>query len=223
MKSDAPGPRAHRVLIVDDHPLVRHGLREMLSRQPDLEMLGECETAVEAVRAALALQPDLVIVDIALKDTNGLDLLKRLRKQDRSLRMLVLSMHDEAFFAERALRAGAGGYVSKQESPQRVLEAVRSVLKGGVYLSPEMTARILHGAPATPEKSQNAGLGRLTDRELEVFDSIGRGLSTRHIAEALQLSVKTVEAHRENIKRKLAIKDSSGLARRAYDWVLNRT
>jgi DNA-binding NarL/FixJ family response regulator len=222
MKNDSTKPHAHRVLIVDDHPLVRHGLREMLSRQPDLQVVGECETANEAVRASRTLEPDLVMVDIALKDTNGLDLLKRLRKQSRTLKMLVLSMHDEAFFAERALRAGAGGYVSKQESPQRVIEAVQSVLKGGVYLSPEMTARILHGAPATAEKSQGGGLGRLTDRELEIFDSIGRGLSTRHIAETLQLSVKTVEAHRENIKRKLAIKDSSGLARRAYDWVLNR-
>jgi len=223
MKTDAVQLRAHRIVIVDDHPLVRHGLREMLSRQADLEVIGEFETASEAVRACRVLEPDLVIVDLALKETNGLDLIKRLRKQNKDLRMLVLSMHDEAFFAERALRAGAGGYVSKQEPPQRVVDAVRSVIKGGVYMSPEMTASLLHGAPAAADGNRaSAGLKRLTDRELEVFDAIGRGLSTRHIAESLQLSVKTVEAHRQNIKHKLAIKDSSGLARRAYDWVLNR-
>jgi len=207
-----------RVLVVDDHPLVRHGLREMLAHQPKLLLCGETDSAAEALELCRVHAPELVIVDISLKDTNGIELIKRLRKQSPRLKALVLSMHDEAFYAERALRAGARGYVSKQEAPERVLEAIWVVMNGGTYLSPEMTSRVLQIVPMSDGGVPRAGVARLTDRELEVFDAIGRGVSTREIAEILSLSVKTVESHRENIKRKLAIKTGGGLSREAYEW-----
>ena len=209
-----------RVMIVDDHPVVRHGLRELLSHEPDLELCGEAESAEEALRLVGGLAPDLVIVDILLKGNNGIDLVKRLRTLHPGMRMLVASMHDESFLAERALRAGAMGYVCKQEPVERMLTAIRSVLRGGVYLTPDMTARIVQAATPHGRGETGSAVPRLSDRELEVFEAIGRGRSTRAIAESLNLSVKTVETHRENIKRKLSLKNSTELVQRAWQWTL---
>jgi DNA-binding NarL/FixJ family response regulator len=209
-----------RVMIVDDHPVVRHGLRELLSHEPDLELCGEAESAEEALRIVGGLAPDLVIVDILLKGNNGIDLVKRLRALHPGVRMLVASMHDESFLAERALRAGAMGYVCKQEPVERMLTAIRSVMRGGVYLTPDMTARIVQAATPHGRAETGSAVPRLSDRELEVFEAIGRGRSTRAIAESLNLSVKTIETHRENIKRKLFLKNSTELVQRAWLWTL---
>jgi len=215
-----PTARRGRVMIVDDHPVVRHGLRELLAHEPDLVLCGEADSAEEAMRLVPTLMPDLVIVDILLKGTNGIDLVKRLRALHPECRMLVASMHDESFLAERALRAGAMGYVCKQEPVERMLEAIRNVLRGGVYLTPDMTARIIQAATPRGRGDSASSIPRLSDRELEVFEAIGRGRSTRAIAETLNLSVKTVETHRENIKRKLSLKNSTELVQRAWQWTL---
>jgi len=209
-----------RIMIVDDHPVVRHGLRELLSHEPDLELCGEAESAEEALRLVGSLAPDVVIVDILLKGTNGIDLVKRLRALYPGCRMLVASMHDESFLAERALRAGAMGYVCKQEPVERMLEAIRNVMRGAVYLTPDMTVRIVQAATPRGRGDGASSIPRLSDRELEVFEAIGRGRSTRAIAESLNLSVKTVETHRENIKRKLSLKNSTELVQRAWQWTL---
>src|SRR5258708_16901025 len=190
MSNPAVGGQPFRVFVVDDHPLVRHGLREMLAHQPELLLCGETDSAAGALELCREHAPDLVIVDISLKDTNGIELIKRLRKQSPRLKALVLSMHDEAFYAERALRAGARGYVSKHEAPERVLEAIRVVMSGGTYLSPEMTSRILQLVPAAVDRIPRAGVARVTDRELEVFDGIGRGVSTPALASTLAVRVK---------------------------------
>ncbi len=213
--------RARRILLVDDHPVMRQGLRELLSREPDLEICGEAEDALEAVRLVESLSPDLMIVDISLKGSSGIDLMKRIRAMHPEVRMLVASMHDEVLYADRALRAGAMGYVSKQEAAEMLLDAVRHVLRGGVYMSPEMRARILARAPGEP-KGDGSPVASLSDRELEVFEAIGTGRSTREIAEQLHLSVKTIETHRENIKRKLGLAGNIELIQRSCRWVLER-
>ena len=214
-----PGTRG-RIMVVDDHPVVRHGLKELLSHEPDLEICGEAEGAEDALRLVGPLAPDLIIVDILLKGTNGIDLVKRLRALYPGIRILVASMHDESFLAERALRAGAMGYVCKQEPVERMLEAIRSLLRGGVYLSPDMTARVVQATMPRGRGDNSSAVSRLSDRELEVFEAIGHGRSTRLIAESLNLSVKTVETHREKVKRKLGLKNSTELVQRAWQWVL---
>ena len=212
--------RARRILVVDDHPVVRHGLREFLAHEPDLEVCGEAADAQEALRMVESLSPDLMIVDISLNGTSGIDLIKRVRAQWPEVRMLVSSMHDEEFYADRALAAGAMGYVCKNEAVSSVLDAIRMVLHGTVYLSPAMTERILRRIrPAEGAESKSPVAG-LSDRELEVFEAIGRGRSTREIAGHLHLSVKTIETHRENIKRKLGLTGNTELLQRSCRWVL---
>jgi len=213
----------HRVsvLIVDDHPLVRSGLHELIKHEPDLEVCCEAASLQEAVQFLGHHSPDVAILDISLPDGNGLDLIKRLRIRNPDTRILVLSMHDETLLAERALRAGALGYINKEEAAENIVSAIRQILKGKTWMSQRMTEHLLRaGAPGTSE-SFTSPVDCLSDRELEVFELIGRGLGTGDIAGKLHLSVKTIETHRANIKKKLYINSGSELTRRAMQWSLD--
>jgi DNA-binding NarL/FixJ family response regulator len=201
------------VFLVDDHPIVRQGLAQLINNEADLTVIGQGEDAFESLRAIREAKPDLVLVDVSLKDSDGIELLKELKSQSPDLPALVVSMHDESLYAERALRAGAGGYVMKQEAPQTLLVAIRTVLSGQVYVSGKMGATLLKRMVAGKKRDGGLPMDRLTDRELEVFRLIGAGKSVKEIAENLFLSVKTVEAHREHIKEKLNIKSSAELLR----------
>lgn len=211
--------RKVRVLIVDDHPIVRQGLAHLINREPDLHVIGEAEHASQALRLVDAEQPDLVIVDIMLKDTSGLELIKQLKSRDAKTPILVISMHDESLYAERALRAGARGYVMKQEATASMLTAIRCVLRGQIYVSNQLEAVILQRLLERPMAVERSPIERLSDRELEIFELIGQGLSTREIAQRLYLSVKTVESHREHIKDKLHASTAAAVLRHAIHWV----
>ena len=213
--------RIARIMIVDDHPLVREGLAARLARQPDLEVCCEADDASEALRLVREQQPDLAIVDISLKSGSGIDLIKRVRAEAPGVKLLVLSMHPGTLYAERALRAGASGYVNKQEARERVIEATRRVLAGGYYLSPELNDYMLHHLAATRERGQ-LSVETLSDRELEIFELIGQGLTTKEIAARLHLGAKTVETHRHRIKQKLKLRNAAALAQRAAQWVLEK-
>ncbi len=217
-----------RVFLIDDHPILRQGLANVLNQQATLCVCGEASDPAEALSAVERLQPDLALVDLSLRSGDGIELLKDLRVRQPRMLTLVLSMHDEALYAERALRAGARGYVMKQEKLDRLLLAISRVLSGAIYVSDQVAAhavqRLAVGNNGTmtsaPEATQSldAYVQRLTDRELQVFRLIGRGLGTRLIAETLHLSRKTIESHREHIKTKLAFKDGSELIQRAIQW-----
>ena len=214
-----------RVLLVDDHPILRQGLANVLNEQPHLCVCGEAQGRTDALNAAERLQPDLAIVDLSLRTGDGIELIKDLRARLPQVLTLVLSMHDETIYAERALRAGARGYVMKQEKFDPLLLAIGRVLSGAIYVSDQVTAhavqRLALGAvsgPEAAEESADAYVGRLTDRELQVFRLIGQGLGTRLIAENLHLSRKTIESHREHIKAKLGLRDGSELIQRAIQW-----
>lgn len=209
--------RKAKILIVDDHPVVRHGLALIIQDEPDLTVCGEAEGNTEALQLLKDEKPDLVIIDILLKDGNGIDLIKQIRAYEDGTRMLVSSMHDEVLFAERALRAGALGYINKQEATTDLITAIHQVLKGKVYLSARIADRILKSPKSLDEKS---GIESLSDRELEVFEMVGQGLSTREIANRLHLSIKTIETHRENIKKKLSLGSNLELIRQAVHWTL---
>jgi DNA-binding NarL/FixJ family response regulator len=214
-----PPGRPGLVLIVDDHPIMRHGLRELLSHEMDLAVCGEAEDSSAALRLIESLKPDVVLVDISLKDGNGIDLIKRIRAQYPALRTLVASMHDEHLYAERALEAGALGYVSKQEPVERVVEALRAVLRGEIFLSPEASTRLLRRLTSRRNPKAESPIALLSDRELEVFEAVGRGRSTRAIALELNVSIKTVETYRENIKQKLSLTSNTELIQRSFRWV----
>jgi len=216
-----PAPNQYRVLIVDDHPIVRRGLRELIADEPDLDVCGEAEDVDGALQLVDAARPDIVVVDLSLKSGHGLELIQQIKSRDDRIKMLVSSMHDESLFAERALRAGASGFISKQEAPDKIIEAVRQVLDGGVYLSSRMSNRLLSRVSGGQSLDEDP-IGGLSDRELEVFEMIGQGLSTKEIAGRLSLSQKTIETHREKIKAKLNLKHGSELGRRAVQWVLER-
>ena len=207
-----------RILIVDDHPIVREGLSLMMNREPDLMVCGEAEDASAALTAIATTRPDFLIVDISLNGPDGLDLLKNIRARFRSLPVLVLSMHDETIYAERALRAGANGYIMKQEATEKVLVAVRQILGQKVYVSDRIANRMLQQYISGSATQENSPISELSDRELEVFRLIGEGHSTRMIAEELHLSVKTVESYQAHIKNKLSLKNARELVQRAIQW-----
>ncbi len=218
-----PTRELSKILIVDDHPLVRAGLRQLISDEPDFKVCGEAANVHEAVSMARETRPDLAIVDISLADGSGLDLIKRIHAIASAVRILVASMYDESIFAERAIRAGAMGYINKQEAAENVIEAVRQILDGKFYLSPQLTDHLVRqGIAGASAKSQNSVIGTLSDRELGVFEFIGRGLSTAQIAAKLKLSVKTIETHRAHIKKKLNLQSASELTMRAVQWTLER-
>lgn len=206
-----------RVLIVDDHPMMRQGLAQLIDNEPDLEVCSEADTAGEALNVLAGQKLDLVLLDISLPDKNGLELIKDIQALKPGLLILVVSMHDEALYAERVLRAGARGYIMKQEGGKKLLQAVRQVLSGQVYVSEKMSARILEIFSGR-RGSSSSPIERLSDREFEVFQLISQGRNTRDIAEHLSLSVKTVEVHRANIKHKLKLKTANDLMHYAVRW-----
>ncbi len=214
--------RKRRVLIVDDHPLVRAGIAALIGHERDLEVCGETGTFGEALELAFLTEPDLAIVDLSLADGSGLELVKRLKVRQPGVRLLVCSMHEESLFAQRALNAGAMGYINKQEATSHVIEAIHRVLQGKVYLTQRMTDQVLQGLARGSAADGAPSIRDLTDRELEVFSLIGRGVATSHIAEQLHLSVKTVEAHRDKIKKKLNLASGSELTRYAVQWTLEQ-
>lgn len=212
-------PAIKRILIVDDHPVVRQGVRHMLEQEPDLRVCAEAESAGEALQALQKQKPDLAIVDISLKGTDGLELTKWIRAQDEDLPILVLSMHDESLYAERVLRAGAHGYLMKAEVGDKIIAAVRKVLAGEIYLSEKVGQSILHEVSGRGGPLDESPIRNLSDRELEVFRLIGQGHGTREIANLLHLSVKTIETYRAHIKEKLGLTSATQLVRYAAQWV----
>src|SRR5271170_4872054 len=217
----AAANRKSKIFVVDDHPIVRQGLGLLINREPDMIVCGAAEEAQSALRAIPTLQPDVMVVDISLSGPDGLELVKTIRTRDANLPILVLSMHDESIYAERALRAGANGYIMKQEATEKVLVAIRRILQGEVYLSERLTSTMLqqfvHGSAGT----KSSPIVSLTDRELEIFRLIGEGHSTRRIADELHLSVKTIESYQAHIKEKLALKNARELVQHAIEWTVN--
>jgi DNA-binding NarL/FixJ family response regulator len=214
-----PGQERAKVFLVDDHPLVREWLSQLIQREDDLAVCGEAEDTQEALHKIEQTKPDIVVADISLKNTHGLELVKDLQARLPSLPVLVLSMHDESLYAERVLRAGAKGYITKQEATKKILQAVRQVLSGQIYISEKMASRMVHKMVLGRADNQKSPIERLTDRELEVFQLIGRGQGTRRIAADLHLGVKTVESYRARIKEKLKLEDGTQLLQHAIQWV----
>ena len=219
MRGDfASGSAKRTVFIVDDHPIVRQGLALLINREPDLAVCGDAEEAASALRRIEELKPDLVVVDISLHGPDGLDLLKTIRARDPNLPVLILSMMDELLYAERGLRAGANGYIMKQQATEQVLVAIRRILGGEVYVSERIANKMLHLFVGGSPTEQISPVADLTDRELEVFRLIGEGHGTRQIADELHLSVKTVESYQAHIKEKLLLKNGRELVQRAIQW-----
>ena len=221
MKRNQTKKRA-RILIIDDHPAVREALAFRIGRQSDLQVCGEAANMGDALRLVADTQPDVAVVDISLKSGNGIDLIKRIKDRNEHVRMVVWSMHSESLYAERALRAGALGYVNKDQATDTIVEAIRRVLAGKVYLSDAMTERLLQRAVGGEAiAALRSPVEILADRELEVFRLIGAGVKTTDIAEQMHLSIKTIETYRDRIRKKLDLKDGSELAHYATRWILN--
>ena len=208
-----------RVLLIDDHAILRQGLAQLINQEADMAVCGEAEEAPKGFEAVNTLKPDVAVVDISLKGGNGLELIKNIKASHPNLPILVLSMHDESLYAERALRAGGLGYIMKEEAAESVIAGIRKVLKGEIVLSDKMQAKLLHQLVSGRLKQGGSAIDTLSDRELEVFRMIGEGRSTRQIAEDLHLSVRTVEAYREYIKEKLNLKNATELVQQAFQWV----
>jgi len=208
-----------RILIVDDHPIVRQGLSELINHESDLVVCGQAEDSHEAIKAVRELNPNMAIIDITLKETSGLELIKDIHAQYPNLPVLALSMHDENLYAERSLRAGAMGYIMKQEATENVIEAVRKILGGEIYVSERMAAKMVRKLVTGQTETSCSQVDSLSDRELEVFSLIGRGHGTRQISERLHLSVKTIETYRAHIKDKLNLADAAELLQYAIQWV----
>ncbi len=218
-KKASPGAVARKkVFLVDDHPIMRQGLKQLIDNEPDLSVCGEAADSHEAITGIQALTPDLVLLDISLPGRSGLELLKDLHALRPGILVLVVSMHDESLYVERVLKAGGRGYIMKQEGGEKFLEAIRHVLKGQIYVSQKMSAKLLEIFSGRREEAASSPVEFLTDREFEVFQLIGAGRSTREIANELKLSVKTVEVHRINIKEKLKLNTSNELIWYAVRW-----
>jgi len=212
-----------RILIIDDHPIVRQGLKMMIEDEPDLTVCGEANGMSQAMQLYFETEPDVVIADISLENGSGIELVKELMAQDEDLKILVCSMHEETLFAERALHAGAKGYINKEQATEKLIVAIRRVAEGRVYLSDQMTDRMLCRQVGTGDEPPKSTIETLSDRELEVFEQIGHGVTTRQIAEKLHLSPKTVETYRENIKHKLNLANATELTQHAVQWVLENS
>ncbi|HUW51570.1 MAG TPA: response regulator transcription factor [Sulfuricella sp.] len=206
-----------RVLIVDDHPLVRHGMAQLINQEADLHICCEAGNAEEAMEATCNCTHDLAIVDISMEGISGIELVKALKAKNGNLPVLVISMHDESLYAERALRAGAKGYVMKQEAPETILTAIRQILRGNIHVSDRIRDKMLRQITEGPQADASP-LDKLGDRELEVIQLIGQGFRTVEIAERLNRSIKTIEAHRANLKKKLALKNGAELLHFAVQW-----
>ena len=214
-RNPTPVKTGPRILLVDDHPIARQGVRQMIEHAGDLQVCGEAADADTAMDAVARLHPDLAVVDLSLQGKPGIELIKDLKVRYPDIRILVLSMHDEKMYAERVLRAGARGYIMKQEATEKILIAIRRILAGDIYVSDAISGRLLQQLAAGGNKPLKSSLDLLSDRELEIFQLLGRGKSVREIAGMLHLSSKTVEAHREHIKEKLQLNSSTELLRLA--------
>jgi DNA-binding NarL/FixJ family response regulator len=217
--AEAGKTKKKRVLIVDDHPIFRFGLAGLITEQSHLEVCGHADSAPIALDSMRRLKPDLVLLDLSLRGTNGIELIKLMKSEEPSLPILVISMHDEAVFGLRALKAGALGYVMKAEAMNHVAEAISKVIQGKIYVSPKFGEKLIFKAVQSVEAGTGSPVDALSDRELEVLLLIGKGQSTRSIADALHLSVKTIETHRAHIKEKLGFPDSEDMVKFAIDWV----
>ncbi|MGA7391174.1 MAG: response regulator transcription factor [Terrimicrobiaceae bacterium] len=218
MTKDRQTSRKTRVLIVDDHPMTRTGLAYLINHQPDMTVCCEAQNAAQALEAVINNKPDLVLTDFTLPDKNGLELIKDLKAFAPRLPILVISMHQESLYAERVLRAGARGYITKEEGGERLMRAIRHVLSGAIYVSDKMSARILEIFSGSAGAQERSPVEELSDREFEIFELLGDGLSTQQIAERLHLSMKTVDAHRANVKEKLKLKTGNELISFAARW-----
>ncbi len=218
MNQSAIAAKKNKVFLVDDHPVVREGMTLLINRESDLAVCGEAEDAHSAAQAVATAKPDVMVVDISLNGPDGLDLLKDIRLRHPDLPVLILSMHDECIYAERALRAGAQGYIMKQEATEKVLVALRRILSGEIYVSERIANRMLQRYIGSSGTGQPSSVADLTDRELEVFRLIGEGHSTRQIAEELHISVKTVESYQAHIKEKLSLRSARELVQHAIQW-----
>ncbi len=219
-------PNSHRngkskIFLVDDHPLMRQGIAQLINEQPDMTVCGEAEDASSGLKGIEQTHPDAAIIDISLRGTNGIELIKNVKALYKFLPILVLSMHDENVYAQRVLRAGALGYVMKQDAGDRVVAALRRTLSGEIYVSEKVGSQMLHQALSGRGKPDASPVDRLSDRELEVIQAIGRGKATREIAKELNVSVKTIESHRAHIKEKLALRNASELVKFCVQWVEN--
>ena len=225
MSRSCPGPRSAqkraRILIVDDHPMVRERLAEIISREGDLAVCGEAEDRAGGFQAVKNRSPDLVIVDLTLKDSDGLELIKDIHARWPHQAMLVVSMHDESLYAERVIRAGALGYITKQEATRNILVAIRRVLAGHIYLNERIATHIIRRLATETGPVATSPAELLADRELQVFEMAGRGMNTREIASRLQIAAKTVETYRARIREKLKLKDGSELLQVAIAWTHN--
>lgn len=213
-KDQAPA----RLFVVDDHPITRYGLIELINHEPDLRVCGEAEDARTARKGIVEQKPDLIVMDLTLPDRSGLELIKDLKALDPEFAVLVLSMHDEALYAERVLRAGGRGYVMKREGGARFLEAVRHVLSGKIYISERISTPLLEVLSGQVSQDNRPLLAQLTDREFEVFQFIGQGFTTAEIAGQLQIGGKTVDTHRQRIKEKLRMRSTPELVKYAVRW-----
>ena len=211
-------PKATRILLVDDHPVVRDGLADAINHEPDLTVCATAEDRPEAMAAIERTRPDLVVIDLMLKSSSGLELIKDVHVRWPRLLILVVSMHDETLYAERVLRAGARGYITKQQATRDILLAIRKVLGGGIYLSERTASTVLSRLTSQPQAASDSIADKLADRELQVFEMIGRGLSTREIAEHLRIDMKTVDTYRARIKDKLNLESTSDLLKLAICW-----
>jgi DNA-binding NarL/FixJ family response regulator len=215
-----PGSKTWKTLIVDDHPVFRHGLSQLVGSLKAIEICGEADNAMSALDVMRRVKPDLALVDISMPGISGLELVKSMLAEQPRLIVLVVSMHDESLFALRALRAGAKGYITKQQGLVHILDAVNKVLSGGIYVSPQFSERLVFKAIQSHDTDLGLPVDNLSDRELEVLEAMGRGLSTREIANTLHLSVKTVETHRAHIKEKLGFKTSDEMTKFAGEWMV---
>ena len=222
MEHSQPSTRVSRILLVDDHPVVREGLAETINREPDLSVIAQAEDHKGALALVESRPPDLVIVDLMLKDSSGLELIKDIHVRWPRVLILVVSMHDETLYAERVLRAGAQGYITKQEATRDILQAIRRVLSGGIYLNERTASTVLARLTSQPQSSSDSIVDVLADRELQVFELTGRGLSTREIAHQLHIDGKTVDTYRARIREKLNLKSSSELLQLAIQWNKDR-
>lgn len=218
-RSPGIAPKRARILVVDDHPTMREGLARVIDEAGDLVVCAQAESIHHALELIETAQPDLAIVDITLRRENGIELIKDLKIRHPKLPVLVHSMHDEQVYAQRSLRAGARGYLMKHEPPPKLLHAIRQVLAGEIYLSETMTRQMLHHVADSPFAKGISPVERLSDRELQVFEKLGRGRKTKEIAADLHLSIKTVQTYCEHLKEKLQLKDATSLARFAVQWV----
>lgn len=218
MNQTGVAAKRRRVFVVDDHPIVRQGLALLINREPDLMVCDEAEDAQAAMQRVVAACPDVMVVDISLNGPDGLDLLKNIRTRYPNLPVLILSMHDESIYAERALRAGAQGYIMKQEATDKVLVALRRILSHEIYVSERIANRMLQHYIGNPSAGRPSSVADLTDRELEVFRLIGEGHSTRQIADDLHISIKTVESYQAHIKEKLSLRSARELVQHAIQW-----